>query len=351
MAKIQALQLQLPPSHTAEPLPLMREMPPADPFPTDALGRVLSNAAIGIHDKTRAPIAICGQSVLAVATLATQAYANVALPTGQTRPLSNYFATVGVSGERKSAVDYEAMGPVRKREEALREAYDVEMFEYGNAFEAWDRARKHAVEKCKGAQGAIKFELDKLGPAPSEPLPLMEGRSNELAPRTAVLSSFARNRWIAYHDHIEGDLSGGLQAVRGLANKIPEIAARLAGVLALVDDLGAGEINDDSMERGAALTDHYLTEALRLFHGSQASAELLRAQELLRWLTAEWEYRPYVGLRHIYQLGPNAVRDSSKAKRLVEILVEHQQLVRIEGGADIGGTHCRDAWRIVGVGP
>ena len=412
----------------------MREMPPADPFPTDALGHVLRNAATGIHDRTRAPIAICGQSVLAVATLATQAYADVALPTGQTRPLSNYFATVGVSGERKSAVDYEAMGPVRKREEALREAYDAEMFNYSNAFEAWDRARKHAVEKCKGAQGAIKLELDKLGPAPSKPLrpllhcseptieglmktfaegwpslgiftdeggmfvgghgmkddaklrtattlsklwdgsaidrvrsgegalilpgrrltthlmmqpnvaamfladgllaeqgllsrvlatapesaigtrmwreaspesehaiqvygtglldilyhalPLVEGRSNELAPRTMVLSPSARNRWIAYHDHIEVDLSGGLQAVRGLANKIPEIAARLAGVLALVEDIGAGEITDELLERSVALTDHYLAEALRLFQGSQVSAELLRAQELLRWLTA-----------------------------------------------------------------
>ena len=147
-----------------------------------------------------------------------------------------------------------------------------------------------------------------------------------------VLSPSARNRWIAYHDHIEVDLSGGLQAVRGLANKIPEIAARLAGVLALVEDIGAGEITDESLERSVALTDHYLAEALRLFQGSQVSAELLRAQELLRWLTAMWAHRPYVGLRHIYQYGPNALRDKFTAKRLVEILVEHQQLVRIEGG-------------------
>jgi len=82
------------------PRPLMREMPAPDPFPTDALGPILANAAIGIQDRTQAPVAICGQSVLAAATLVAQGYADVKLPTGQVRPLSNYFATVGVTGER-----------------------------------------------------------------------------------------------------------------------------------------------------------------------------------------------------------------------------------------------------------
>src|SRR5262245_59800556 len=68
------------------PRPLMREMPPPDPFPTQALGGILSNAAIGIPDRTRAPIAICGQSVMATATLVTQGHADVRLPTGQLRP-------------------------------------------------------------------------------------------------------------------------------------------------------------------------------------------------------------------------------------------------------------------------
>jgi hypothetical protein len=50
------------------PRPLMREMPPADPYPTDALGNVLAGAARAIHDRVQAPLAICGQSVLAAAT-------------------------------------------------------------------------------------------------------------------------------------------------------------------------------------------------------------------------------------------------------------------------------------------
>jgi hypothetical protein len=64
------------------PRPLMRELPPADPFPIDALGDVLGAAARGINDRVQAPIAICGQSVLAAAALAVQAHADVVLPIG-----------------------------------------------------------------------------------------------------------------------------------------------------------------------------------------------------------------------------------------------------------------------------
>ena len=124
----------------------MREMPPPDPFPIQALSGILADAAIGIQDRTRAPIAICGQSVMAAATLAVQGHANARLPTGQLRPLSNFYATVAVTGERKSAADAEALWPIRKREEVLRERYGPARQDYENAKEAWDCARKSRNE-------------------------------------------------------------------------------------------------------------------------------------------------------------------------------------------------------------
>ena len=91
------------------PRPLMRELAPADPFPVDALGDVLAPAARAINDHVQAPVATCGQSTLAAVTLAVQAYANVELPTSHAKPLSNYFVTVAGTGERKTAVDHEAL--------------------------------------------------------------------------------------------------------------------------------------------------------------------------------------------------------------------------------------------------
>src|SRR3954470_7730309 len=95
------------------PRSLVRDLPPPDPFPVDALGPLLTAAALGIHDKTQAPVAICGSSVLAAAALAAQAHADVELPTGQRKPLSLFLVSVAASGERKSTVDGEAVWPVR----------------------------------------------------------------------------------------------------------------------------------------------------------------------------------------------------------------------------------------------
>jgi hypothetical protein len=152
------------------PRPLIRELPPADPFPVDALGDLLGNATKAINDRVQSPIAICGQSTLAAATLAVQAHANVELPTGQVKPISNFFISVAATGERKTATDGEALWPFRKRENVLREDYDKDLPDQENAKIAWEKAREHAVKKAKGDRNAIKSALDGLGPPPTAPL-------------------------------------------------------------------------------------------------------------------------------------------------------------------------------------
>jgi hypothetical protein len=154
------------------PRPLMRQLPPADPFPIDALGDVLGAAARAIHDRVQAPTAIGGQSVLAAATFATQGYADVVLPIGpgQPKPISNFLITVANSGERKTECDKQALWPVRAREKALRDAYDAELQAYQDDNAAWEKARSHAAKVGKGDRAKIKAHLGALGPAPVAPL-------------------------------------------------------------------------------------------------------------------------------------------------------------------------------------
>ena len=93
--------------HTLEPpLPLIRDLPPAPPFPIAALSPRIQNAALSIHAATQAPMDICANAVaFAGACLATQPLADVRLPTGEVKPLSLYFVTVAKSGERKTSVE------------------------------------------------------------------------------------------------------------------------------------------------------------------------------------------------------------------------------------------------------
>ena len=104
------------------PRTLIREHPPADPFPIDALGDILGPAAEAIVDQVQCPAAIAGQSMLAAATLAVQAHADVKLTHGRRPPPSGLFVTVAGSGERTSDADRTPLWPVRKPEEPPRGA-------------------------------------------------------------------------------------------------------------------------------------------------------------------------------------------------------------------------------------
>lgn len=152
------------------PLPLLRELPPPESFPIEALGQILGPAAAAIQDTVQSPWAICGQAVLAAATLAVQGHADVQLPTGQVKPVSNFFLTIAASGERKSATDSLALGPVRKHEEALAETYRMEYPGFLNDKLAFEAARKKAITANKGNRDAIRNALNSLGPEPQAPL-------------------------------------------------------------------------------------------------------------------------------------------------------------------------------------
>src|SRR5262249_41299617 len=117
------------------------------------------------------------------------------------------------------------------------------------------------------------------------PLPLSPGKTNELEPRPLPLTPEARRLWISFGDYIEKAIAQGgpLEPVRGLANKLPEHAARLAAVLSALRDLYSAAISANEIQAGIRLAEHYAAEALRLFGAGRMNTELLLAQRLLDW--------------------------------------------------------------------
>lgn len=161
----------LQPNREDTPTPLYRPLAEPTPYPLDALGPVLGPAARAILDITQAPDAIAAQSVLGVASLAVQAHADIVIPaTGQAKPCSLFLVTVAESGERKSAVDNEALRAVRAREAELRELAIAEQQNFLNQRTAVEAARKVAQKKGNGDYRAIKAALDALPPEPQPPL-------------------------------------------------------------------------------------------------------------------------------------------------------------------------------------
>jgi hypothetical protein len=152
---------------TEPPRPLLRPTPPAEPYPVDALGLVLAEAVRAVEAMTQAPLALCAQSVLAAASLATQAHANVLLPTSQHRPVSLALLSLGVSGERKSTVDGLALEAAHDHERALERQYRDDMQGYENDHAAWQHARGGI--KKKGGREDIREALASVGTEPSPP--------------------------------------------------------------------------------------------------------------------------------------------------------------------------------------
>lgn len=149
--------------------PLYREPPSSPVFPIAALG-ALQLPAEALAEVTQAPMAVCGQSVLAAATLAVQAHCDVQLPGGAgCRPLTGLFVSVLESGERKSTVDRIALKAAGLVEEGYREAYRGEMEAYANAKEAWDAARAHEKKKAKGDKSTMVAAFARIGPEPRPP--------------------------------------------------------------------------------------------------------------------------------------------------------------------------------------
>jgi hypothetical protein len=171
---------QAPAVEACAPEPLRRPLPPPLEYPIDALGLVLGNAAKRIHAVVQAPAGLCGQSVLAAASLAVQAHADVSL-SGSVEPLSLWHVTIAESGERKSAADSWALKAHDEHEKARLAEWRSAKAEHDIELAAHNAAARKA-EKGKDA-AAIRSALDALGAPPDAPLqphllvsePTMEG--------------------------------------------------------------------------------------------------------------------------------------------------------------------------------
>ncbi len=152
------------------PEPLRRPVPPPEPYPVKELGPILAPACESLRRVIQAPDAICGASLLAAASLAVQGLADVT-NSGRVHPLSLWFLSVAESGERKSAVDSEAMRPAREYEKGLASAYDAEAEAHRTAMEEWEARCDKARSTAKKAGGVgLGDALQDIGPAPPPPL-------------------------------------------------------------------------------------------------------------------------------------------------------------------------------------
>ena len=147
-----------------EPEPLRRDLPPAPPYPLDALGAILGPAARRIAEVVQAPEAVCGQAVLAAASLTAQAHADITID-GRRELLSLWHVTIAESGERKSAADDIALAPHRDHEKLTADQHRRDVAAHKDDEAVFEMARKAALR-----EDDPNAALARLGTPPATPL-------------------------------------------------------------------------------------------------------------------------------------------------------------------------------------
>ncbi len=141
-------------------------------------------------------MSLCAQSVLAAVSMVMQPIADAQID-GRRFPVSEYFLTIGASGERKSAVDNLVLKPVRDFEaEKIREHKRLTK-EYHDTLKVYDSGVK-SILSSKLDQATKSLKLAQLGPSPEPPVapivivsdPTVEGLAKLFATGQPALGLF-----------------------------------------------------------------------------------------------------------------------------------------------------------------
>lgn len=279
-------------STATAPEPLRRPVPAPEPYPVAELGPILSPACESLRRVIQAPDAICGASLLAVASLAVQGLAD-ATNSGRDHPLSLWFLSVAESGERKSAVDSEAMRPAREHERGLARAYEAEAEVHRTAMEEWEaRCSKARVNAKKSGGAGLSDALREIGPAPPPPLrPIVvaadftaEGLAKLLAAGLPSMGAFTDEAALVFGGH-------------GMSK---EAVTRTAGTLCKLWDRGSLDrirAGDGPMKlEGRRLALHLMAQpviAERALSDEVLAGQGFLARCLISWPESTAGSRPY----------------------------------------------------------
>lgn len=213
---------------------------------------------------------------------------------------------------------------------------------------AWPVSRagtRRYVERDLGTDPAMVAYWSRMGDLLDRPLPLAEGERNELDPRALRLTPAAKELWIAAANGIEASTGpdSPLSGIRAWASKGADQILRVAGVLTLVSDPDATQIDRDTVEQAGELVAWHLGEAARIVGTASVPLAIRHAEAILAWAREHGLAETHS--RHVLRLGPGCVRTSVALREAMAVLVRHGYAECLEPGSVVDGAPRRAAWR------
>jgi hypothetical protein len=186
----------------------------------------------------------------------------------------------------------------------------------------------------------------RLGDLHRLPMQYVDDDSRELNPVPLRLTADATAAWREFHNLVEAGMApGGAYATcKAWASKTPEQCMRIAGVLTLVEDPAAREIDAPAIERAAEIALWHLDEAVRLAGTASLSVEVRDAEALLAWCHETGRLVLYSGAA--MRLGPSRIRENKRFTQAMTELEKTNWASKREGGAIVDGKQRRHVWDI-----
>ena len=140
-----------------------------------------------------------------------------------------------------------------------------------------------------------------------------------------------------------------------MACKAAEQVARIAAVLAYLDDDEVQSIPIGAVKRAAALMSFYLKESLRLQQIAEEDKRIKLAGKCLEWAfneknttVVQWNQDKKAMQFHMegfLQRGPNQLRTKAKAEHIFKFLHDHGQARKLPT-TKFGGVERKEAWEV-----
>lgn len=178
------------------PIPLTPSVATNITYPLKALPKILQEAVSTYQLYGQQPLSLVACSALANLSLACQSLANVARDRFLHGPISLYFLTAGISGERKSAVDTVFSKVIRTWEQRIKIQREPDIYTAMTLHNAWQAEKETILGQIKRAMFAneqlfyLKEELAEL--LAHEPkIPLLPNLYFEDATQEALVTDLA----------------------------------------------------------------------------------------------------------------------------------------------------------------
>lgn len=170
----------------------------------------------------------------------------------------------------------------------------------------------------------------------------------EVSPQLLPLDHEAQALLVRFANQIEvaQKPEGPLSHITGFASKAAEQAARIAGVLTVVESECASEVSAQTMGNAIQIASWYVSEAERLLDAGDADSLLQKAQILLDWLHTKQSFEPF-DKRRIVRYGPSSIRDTKLVSQLISILVQTRHIRPLGPDVLAEGNTTREAWGLI----